>query len=268
MHEIKYTSSESIRRFIIYSIGYEACSAGHNSGTAMTDRYLIHYILSGKGIYRTPDKTYELSAGNAFLIGKNFGYYEADKDEPWEYAWITVSGSPVNDFLEKAGLSEDNPIYTAKFPDKAETLFRNLIDTEGKDDYKIYSDVFGLFSELLEIGTYRAPNTKNTGARYVDSVCDFIAANYHRKISAEDISEYVGLEYSYLYRLFKKTCGISPAAYLNDYRLNKAAELCKRGMSVKEIAPSVGYNDRSTFSRAFSRHFGMSVSEYKSSINN
>lgn len=266
MHEIKYTSAESIRRFIIYSIGYEACSPCHNSATALPDRYLIHYVLSGKGILRVNGKEYKLSAGNAFLIGKNFGYYEADAHEPWEYAWITMSGGPVNNFLHQAGLSEDNPVYTSSEPEQTEKLFRGLIEKENMSDFEAYSRVFGIMYEMLKIGEYHSPEEKNTHAHYVDSACDFIAANYHHRIASEDICRYVGLEYSYLFRLFKQMCGISPSAYLTDYRMNKAAELCRGGMSVKEIAPSVGYDDRSTFSKAFTKHFGMSVSEYKRTV--
>lgn len=260
---MEYVNSESVQQFIVYNIGYEACAPGHCWSCALPDRYLIHYCLSGKGILRTGGKEYRLKAGNAFLIGKGFSYYEADFEEPWKYAWINISGSPIIDFSNQVGLSEENPIYTSKSPELVEKYFKTLLKIEGKDDFMIYSEVFGLLSVMLKTSNKYGVQGGFEQTNYVETACDFIAANYHRRISAEDICAYVGLEYSYLFRLFKKEMGISPSAYLADYRMKKAAELCRSSMAVKEIAPSVGYDDRSTFSKAFTRHFGMSVSEYK-----
>ena len=260
---MEYISSERIQQFVVYNIGYEACAPRHNWSYALPDRYLIHYVFSGKGVLHVNGKEYHLEAGSAFLIGKKFCYYEADSETPWKYAWLNMSGSPVNDFLEKSGLTEEEPIYKTKSPELVEKYFKELLKMDNKDDFMIYSEVFGLLSVMLKTGEKYDAQHERSNINYVESACDFIAANYHKKISAEDICAYVGLEYSYLFRLFKKTYGISPSVYLTDYRMKKAAELCKSGMSVKEIAPSVGYEDRSTFSKAFSRHFGMSVSQFK-----
>ncbi len=261
---MEYVNSERIQQFIVYNIGYEACDPRHSWSYALPDRYLLHYVFSGKGILRVNGKEYSVDAGSAFLIGNKFSYYEADGKTPWKYAWLNMAGSPVKDFLEKSGLTEEEPIYRTKSPELVEKYFLELLKLKNKDDFMVYSEVFGLLSVMLKTGEKYGMNHDRETVNYVESACDFIAANYHKKISADDICAYVGLEYSYLFRLFKKECGISPSAYLTDYRMKKAAELCRSGMSVKEIAPSVGYEDRSTFSKAFSRHFNMPVSEYKS----
>ena len=44
--------------------GYENCPAGHTFGPAYRDYYLIHYVLSGKGIYYRDGKKYELNSGD------------------------------------------------------------------------------------------------------------------------------------------------------------------------------------------------------------
>lgn len=263
MYSGKEIHSYSINRFRIYDIGREDCKPGHSSSRALTDRYLIHYVLSGRGTLHANGREYQLKEGNAFLIGSGFSYYEADKDNPWEYAWIIAAGSPVNSFLEEAGLSEEEPIYTAKYPDLAAGYVNELLSIDGKNNYMIYAGVLTLFSRLLEIGSRTAKIKTNGAAEYVNSACDFIAANYHRNISSEDVCRHVGLEYSYLFRLFKRACGVSPAEYLTDYRMQQAAALCRRGMRVNEIALSVGYEDRCTFSKAFTRYFGISVSRYR-----
>lgn len=42
----------------IYYCGEEQCSAGHFFGPAVRPHYLIHIILSGKGIYKRAGQTH------------------------------------------------------------------------------------------------------------------------------------------------------------------------------------------------------------------
>ncbi|HJB27421.1 MAG TPA: AraC family ligand binding domain-containing protein, partial [Candidatus Blautia faecavium] len=68
---------------MIYTCGYETCAPSHSYGPIVRSGYLIHYILGGKGIYKTDGKIYSLSEGDAFLIRPNtLIYYEADKYHP------------------------------------------------------------------------------------------------------------------------------------------------------------------------------------------
>ena len=56
---------------------------------------------------------------------------------------------------------------------------------------------------------------------------------------------------------------ISPNEFIKISRLKKAAELILQGdMRIYEIAEAVGFNSQSYFSRAFSKQFNMSPSQY------
>ena len=74
----------------IYQYGREQCSPHHTFGPAMRSHYLIHCILSGKGVYRTSARdrsaSYQLHQGQAFLIEPNcIVHYSADGDDPWYF---------------------------------------------------------------------------------------------------------------------------------------------------------------------------------------
>ena len=78
---------------MIYTCGYETCEPSHSYGPVVRSGYLIHYILEGKGIYKTDGHIWQLSEGDAFLIRPNtLIYYEADKYHPWTYTWIGFQG--------------------------------------------------------------------------------------------------------------------------------------------------------------------------------
>lgn len=90
---------------MIYNTGYEECDPGHSYGPAVRKSYMIHYVTEGKGIFTTNGKTYQLKKGDAFLMcpGEQI-YYEADKKNPWCYAWIGVQGVKVESYLKKQPL--------------------------------------------------------------------------------------------------------------------------------------------------------------------
>ena len=41
---------------LIYNNGYEECEPGHSFGPAVRKSYMIHYITSGKGIFKCEGK--------------------------------------------------------------------------------------------------------------------------------------------------------------------------------------------------------------------
>ena len=97
----------------------------------MRSHYLIHCILSGKGVYRTSARdrsaSYQLHQGQAFLIEPNcIVHYSADGDDPWEYIWIEFDGLKAREFIHQAGLSQECPIFHAASP-ADEDIFAPLL---------------------------------------------------------------------------------------------------------------------------------------------
>lgn len=70
----------------------------------------------------------------------------------------------------------------------------------------------------------------------------------------------------YACRLFKKQFGLSPARYQTRCRIRTAADLLASGMTVKEAAYAVGYDDQLYFSRVFTKLKGMSPRAYQTSL--
>lgn len=65
-------------------------------------------------------------------------------------------------------------------------------------------------------------------------------------------------------RAFRKSVGISPAAYVERLRMDRAAEsLTGARMTVDRAAAQVGYRSADVFRRAFERRFGVTPGEYR-----
>ena len=65
---------------------------------------------------------------------------------------------------------------------------------------------------------------------------------------------------------FHEVVGMTPGAYLSDWRLGLAKSMLLKGESVQTIALDVGYGSASALSRVFSSRCGMSPTEWRRSV--
>lgn len=82
--------------------------------------------------------------------------------------------------------------------------------------------------------------------------------------SIQDLLENsLGLSYAHLCRVFTRTFGMPPTAYLNTIRVEHAKFLlCDPRFNVAAVAKMVGYADPSYFSRIFRQHVGVSPRQF------
>ena len=64
---------------------------------------------------------------------------------------------------------------------------------------------------------------------------------------------------------FHEVVGITPGAYLSDWRLGLAKSMLLKGASIQTIALDVGYGSASALSRVFSNRCGMSPTQWRRS---
>ena len=82
-------------------------------------------------------------------------------------------------------------------------------------------------------------------------------------LSLKVLGERFSLSVSAVSKLFKRVCGINFYDFLLSGRMELACEMLKNNkLSLGAVARAVGYENEYSFKRAFSRFYGMSVSEY------
>jgi AraC-like DNA-binding protein len=73
-----------------------------------------------------------------------------------------------------------------------------------------------------------------------------------------------GLSRTRLAERFRHFLGVSPMAYLAQWRLKLGAEMLESGdHSVAEVAAAVGYGSEAAFNRAFKREFGCPPAQFR-----
>lgn len=253
----------------VYYCGMEDCRPGHSDGPAVKDHYLIHYVMGGKGIFQSQSKTYHLEKGQGFVIFPNIiAYYQADENEPWDYAWVGFQSLHAESYLKQANLTVENPIFQYDRDNYITDCFLQMIETnkmrKGRE-IRLLGYQYQFLSKLVEeADENELTDDKKRQESYIEKALKFIQMNYSRKISITEISNYIGLDRSYLCSLFKEYLNVSPKEYLNNFRINKACELMYNNtLSIGDISRSVGYEDPLLFSKLFKNVRGQSPTEYR-----
>lgn len=253
----------------MYQCGTEECAPGHSFGPWVRDHFLIHYILKGKGIFQVGDKTYTLHQGQGFLICPGaVAYYEADQTDPWHYIWVGFNGLKAESYLAQAHLNQENPIFDAGDNTFLTERFWEMIETRHLHrarEVRLLGHLYVVLSHLIEIrkDVPFGKNLENRKEEYIRKSIEYIAKNYSRKVTINDLSKYIRLDRSYLCSLFKEFLHQSPQSFLIDYRMNKACKLMEETtLSIGDIARSVGYEDPLLFSKIFKKFKKTTPSEY------
>lgn len=94
-----------------------------------------------------------------------------------------------------------------------------------------------------------------------------ISAGYGERLTLSGLAGRLKVSAAHLHRTYKEVTGLTPAAKLDQVRLDKARGLLRLGrMPVSEIGRAVGFRGASHFAAWFHRHTGASPTEYRERI--
>ncbi len=252
---------------MIYTCGFENCAPGHSYGPILRNGYLIHYVLSGAGIYKARGKLFRLREGDAFLICPGeLIYYEADMNTPWSYTWIGMQGIKVKGYLERTSFPENLVLHYGQ----DEQMKRCHEKMAEADKFPLNRDLImnSIMYEYFFLLSSKFPNQQSPvnekKSNHVEDALKYIEDHYCDPITIQDIADHLNINRSYLHRIFKSFTGASIQSYLLDYRIRQACILLRTtGLSVRVVAHSVSYIDPLYFSRIFHQKMGVSPSEYR-----
>lgn len=251
------------RDIYLLQYGEQLCPPSYSFGPAIRNHFILHYVYSGSGKLMINQKTYKISKGQLFIIyPEQSAYYKSDDEDPWFYRWIEFDGDFAEKFMKAAGFSKntavasDNKEGTIGKSIKAMTLVRET------SFERIMSLLWNVISEMTK-GALTEDSQTHTEI-YIKDAESFIKNNLHRKITIQEVSDYLKISRNHLSRIYKNEKGISIQQYMISLKLNTAAQYLKnKNLSIKEIALSVGYSDPLEFSKAFKRKFNQSPSEWR-----
>lgn len=119
---------------------------------------------------------------------------------------------------------------------------------------------------LLTLFTYLTQENAPTDPR-IHLAVRFIHDHYARPLTNHEIARAAHSSVSHLSALFSQRMGVAPMKYLENLRLQRAAEMLRfTNLGIKEVLLAVGYRDTAYFSNRFKQHTGQSPRAFRQSF--
>lgn len=106
--------------------------------------------------------------------------------------------------------------------------------------------------------------TTSEQVEFIRKMVAIIEDNIDREnLGSSFIADRLAMSSRQFYRKFKEVSDYSPAEFIKNYRLEKAAMLLLGNMPIKEVIVEIGITSRSYFYREFTARYGMTPSDYR-----
>jgi len=148
----------------------------------------------------------------------------------------------------------------AQFPDRAQQPVSNdLFEIAAEED--LFTSFSLLLNELLD-GVISSQQMENSSA--IHTAKEYIAENFRRDISLNEIAAHCSLSNCYFSKLFKQHMEVNVIEYITYMRIRESKKLLiETDLSIKEIGSAIGYSDANYFARVFKRVEQLSPRAYR-----
>lgn len=226
----------------------------------------IEYIVAGKGSVKLGEEEFTPRAGDTYCLPIGADHvYASDRREPWEKIWINLSGSYVSDLAHKLGI-DTHPYFPGLDTSDLLQKFQYYADrpfTEHTAE-KCAALVAQLFFRMSGAMTKSEAPQRTP----VQKMLAYIEQHETDTIRLEQLAAVCQKSPSQAERLFRMEVGMPPYRYVLQRKLELACQLLtETGMTVRDIASYLSFEDEFYFSGLFRRKIGVSPTQYRRQSN-
>lgn len=222
----------------------------------------LETVRSGKGTVILDGREYSLSAGDTYLLpeGHNHRYY-SDRADPWEKVWVNFSGVFSRSLMHLWGL--DNTCVFRGL-DLSPLLLQLQSRAEESDPHLAAAGCTGILTEAFTRMALSLTAQSDLPLTPAQEMRCYIDRHITEPLRTEQLAATVGRSVSQAQRLFAAEYGVSLYRYVLDSKLALACRLLREtGMTVREVAAYLSFEDEFYFSGLFRRKLGISPSRYR-----
>lgn len=184
-------------------------------------------------------------------------------------------------FYRESGIEREQLIHDMyRLIFKTEEKLFNADEAERDDVESRKNDFYGKMADcgsavelkeliekhFLHLTAFYGEGLGGKTAFVVKKVKEYVRNNFSRSVTVEDMAAEIHLSSNYIRSIFKEGTGQTILEYLTNYRFQKACELLRNPtLKVKEVSNAVGYENVSYFCAVFTKRYGMSPNEYRTS---
>ena len=230
----------------------------------------IIILLAGRADYAVEGERYELAPGDFVLVGSGSIHRPVVETGDY-YERMILYIAP--DYLRALTAGDCDPsecfrqaqetfqyVYRDEGGSRVRPLFQALAETVRQGGYGAALLAQAQFTELMvEVnrvcrGGHQVQAA--SGDSKVVALLQYLNLHLTEELTIDQLSERFYVSKYHMMRRFRRETGYSIHGYVTEKRLLLAQRLLAQGASPSEVGAQVGYQDYSTFSRAYKKQFG------------
>lgn len=254
-------------------IGWARCEPGFYFKRGEIDAMLLHFVLAGEMEHAIHNQWHGVRAGEACLMDlasptahRNVGNQAA------ELFWVSFCGRDLDGWSDTLQI-RTHPVFRGVDRAAMLRLFHEIVrlieERPAGHEAHVSMLLGGLLAELYTVRERDNPLLAWTDdpGKYSPGILaafQIMHIEHSSSLTIRYIAEYAGLSPSRFAHRFRDEVGLSPMAWLNRFRIQRAQVLLNTTRRpVAEIARLVGLPDPAHFSRLFHRETGVSPRAYR-----
>lgn len=272
-------SPDRIDFMMLYQAGDLCTDSGFQIGQHVQYCHEISYIESGSGRFCVNGRWFDVNKGDIILCRKNDLHDGvADLCNPMRVFYLgfdiakeQITKPPFCDIMALWNYGRGQ-VTASNHPEVAPFftgIFQELLNRENQSEHMIGAYAMQLLITIQRafygsgMPCYCPARDTDLNGKLVHQIIQYVDSCYTSLDNLEEISKELGYSYSHLAHVFKKRMGISIYDYYDRKRFDRILELLRQGqLSITEIAEAARYQSVHAFSKAFSKRYGISPSEY------
>lgn len=225
-------------------------------------------VLAGEGTLQTAGATYDLRAGDGFLLrmwDRNIGAHNPER--PLVVSWICFDCLDAKGRVLAPRQCPQPPEYR-RIPDLSflDQLLQRTIDWHSRGELDRAEP--WLHVALLETMKYDGRSLLSgldlEHAVKLDALCAQIQQQPERFLNIPQLAETTHCSVDHFIRLFKRYKGLTPWEFVIRCRVEKACNLLRfSSHTVAQVADLLGYADIYAFSKQFKSRTGRTPTAYR-----
>lgn len=261
----------------LYKYFFKDIEVYHNlDDSPNKDNFFLHthnkaeliYFISGSCIFHVEGSSYELSPGDVLAM-RPFEYHYTELKENTPYERIVIYYNPdtlksidpeekMFDYLFERKLGQKNLYDNKRKNDNIRLTLEHLFSKAKDQPLVIYSDLLSILIEINDRFQKNDHTVENSQTTFEYNIVRYINTHLQEDLSLDILCKKYFISKTHLNRIFKTATGTTVKNYINLKRLEKIKLCIDNGEKPTEAYTKYGFDDYSTFYRAFKKQFGIS----------